>query len=387
MRLLLVGNYVPDAQQSMRRFEDLLARGLRDRGVAVDVARPGVRWGGRPQAALGKWRGYVDKYLRFPRELRAFEARADLVHVVDHSNAVYVPRRPEVPWIVTCHDLLAVRGARGEDTDCPASPAGRLLQRAILAGLRRATAVACDSTSTLNDLKRLAPEALSQRRKLILLGLNRAWRPLTAAEALARLAALPAVPWDQPFLLHVGSNLRRKNKAAIIRVLARLRDRWPGHVVFCGGGFPAELEGPARAAGVRDRMFAIPAPDDAQLEAAYARAHALVYPSKCEGFGWPVIEAQACGCPVICSDRTSLPEVGGDAARVHALDDEAGMAESVVQLADPEVRRAVVARGFANVERFDPARMLSAYLQLYTAVLPAAPVEERRLAGSGLSQQ
>jgi glycosyltransferase involved in cell wall biosynthesis len=386
MRLLLVCNYAPDAQQSMLRFGAMLREGLAARGHEVATLAPEARWGGRRRGPAEKWLRYLDKYVAFPRQLRrrvAHEARRGplLVHVVDHSNAVYVPhargardKTNSVRWLVTCHDLLAVRGALGEDTDCPASALGRRLQAAILAGLARADAVACDSTSTRRDLERLAPEAGAQLRDVILLGLNQPLRPLARSAALARLAAVGGVPWNAPFLLHVGSNLKRKNRAAIVRVLARARATWPElRAVFAGEALDDDLRRIAREAGVAGEIFGAAGLSAAQLEAAYSLAHALVFPSKCEGFGWPVIEAQACGCPVICSDRTSLPEIAGDAAALHALEDESGMAESVLRLRAAEWRAEMTARGAANLSRFEGARMFEAYLALYRRVSAAQP--------------
>ena len=133
MNVILLGNYRPDAQQSMLRFGELLEGQLKARGHEVCQMRPrrraGIWFGGGGRT--GKWLGYVDKYLLFPgdlsRRLRAMKAREpSIVHVLDHSNAVYLPRKPPVPWVITCHDLLAVRGALGEDTDCPASWLGAL---------------------------------------------------------------------------------------------------------------------------------------------------------------------------------------------------------------------------------------------------------------------
>jgi glycosyltransferase involved in cell wall biosynthesis len=379
MRILLVGNYPPDGQQSMLRFGAMLGEPLQRRGLEVSFVAPQSSGLARAlqrksSGAAAKWLGYFDKYILFPRHLARHVARnpaGSIVHVVDHSNAVYVPRSRsgETPWVVTCHDLLAVRGALGEDTDCPASALGRRLQRAITRGLARASAIACDSTSTLRDVERLVPTTRAQLRPVILLGLNHPYGRIAEPEARSRLSAINDVPWAQPFVLHVGSNLARKNKAGVLRVFARVADRWPGNLVFCGAELPGELRAAAGALGVAHRVFAAPGLDNRQLEAAYTLAHAMIYPSKCEGFGWPIIEAQACGCPVVCSDRTSLPEVGGAAAFVHALDDEAGMADSVLRLTAPACRTDVVSRGQANLARFRADRMIDAYAALYEEVL------------------
>lgn len=377
MKIALVTNYVPDGQQSMLRFGDLLRRELSARGHEVVVIAPtplsGHRWLAR--AAGEKWAGYAAKYLSFPSELRdALQggppAAAQVIHVVDHSNALYIPARRDRPWIATCHDLLAVRGARGEDTDCPASWLGRRLQEAIVRGLARADAIACDSRSTLDDADRLVPRDSRQQRRSIPLGLNQPLRPQPASAARARLAAREPRLAAAPYLLHVGSNLARKNKAGVLRIFAQARAAgWDGWLVLAGAPLTPELQSAAGALGVGAQVLALPHVSDEELAALYSAAHALVFPSKCEGFGWPVLEAQACGCPVICSDRTSLPEVGGDAAQVFALSDEAGMADAVGRLQSPDARAAVIARGFANAGRFSVERMVDAYLELYEEVV------------------
>jgi glycosyltransferase involved in cell wall biosynthesis len=383
MKLILVCNYAPDAQQSMLRFGALLQEQWSLRGYEVHVIAPSrsvftcLLQLSKGRAA--KWLGYVDKYLLFPRRLAQALAHIGndaqtVAHVVDHSNALYVPRRRgTMPWVVTCHDLLAVRGALGEDTDCPASGLGRQLQARIVRGLGRASAIVADSTYTLRDVNRLIRASRPQVRRVVFLGLNHPYRIIARSEARARLAAFPGVPWHESFVLHVGSNLSRKNKAGVLRVFARVAPNWPGNLIFCGAALPSELSAEATTLGVASRIFSVSAPDNAQLEAIYGLAHVLLFPSKSEGFGWPVIEAQACGCPVICSDRTSLPEIAGDAALVHALDDEVGMAASIRKLVEAPFRAACVGRGLANLARFANAGMIDAYGAVYEEVLSVHP--------------
>ncbi len=377
IEVLLLCNYLPDGQQSMLRFGELMARLLPERGYQVECLRPRVcAFPSRPRGAggLGKWIGYIDKYILFPRQvtrrLRNLRPGRSIVHIVDHSNALYVPRRSSgVPSVVTCHDLLAVRGARGEDTGCPASPFGRRLQQWIVNGLSRTHGISCDSTSTLRDVERLVPADASQIRRVIMLAQNHCYQPVSRELASPLLAGIPGIPWQEPFLLHVGSNLARKNKEGIVRVLARLGDRWRGNAIFCGAELSPQLEALAQTLGVRRRIFAVPRPDNSQLEAIYSVAHAFLFPSACEGFGWPLIEAQACGCPVICSDRTSLPEIGGEGALTFAVEDEGGMAEAVLKLAQPAFRAERIQRGFENLARFTDEQMLDAFGELYRQVL------------------
>ena len=103
------------------------------------------------------------------------------------------------------------------------------------------------------------------------------------------------------------------------------------------------------------------------IEALYNRASALLFPSRYEGFGWPPIEAQACGCPVVASDIAPIAEVLRDSAALHRLDDEAGMAASILRLStDEKYREQIRQAGFQNVEsRFRTSRMMQEYIAIY----------------------
>jgi glycosyltransferase involved in cell wall biosynthesis len=378
MRILVVENYAADRQQSMLRFGALLERELSRRGLDVQSIRPAQRLmprGQRSGATAGKWLGYADKYILFPRRLQRWiltHANAEtVVHVVDHSNAVYVPRRATVPWVVTCHDLLAVLGARGDEPSCPASWLGRRLQGRVVRGLALSAGIAAVSRATLRDVERVVPPRAGREQQVISLGLNYPFGSGDARSARAALARLDHIPWHQPFVLHVGSNLPRKNKPAILRIFAKIADRWPGNLVFCGAPLTDELLRQATTLGVVHRVFAAAELTEPELAAVYQLAHALVYPSICEGFGWPIIEAQACGCPVVCSDRTSLPEVAGDGALVFPIENEAAMAEAIIALQDGETRGRAVQHGFGNVGRFSNDRMCEQYTALYSKVVAA----------------
>src|ERR1700730_694393 len=156
--VLLIGNYAPDQQQSMLRFNQMMLQGLRDCGINAELIRPPAFFGRIRLfgGGIGKWLAYIDKFILFRWRLsRKLAQRPALVHICDHSNAPYARAVSRFPLVITCHDMLAVRGGLGEDTDCPASPAGRILQRWILRGLGRADVVACDSRATADDAKRL----------------------------------------------------------------------------------------------------------------------------------------------------------------------------------------------------------------------------------------
>jgi glycosyltransferase involved in cell wall biosynthesis len=371
-RVLLIGNYPADRQQSMLRFADLLQRGLEARGAEVRLIHPHAmlfdpRW---DPTGRGRWLAYLDKFLVFPAALSHHLAWAEVVHICDHANAIYSRWITDRPTLATCHDLLAVRGALGEDTDCRPNPTGKLLQAWIVSGLRRTRMIAAVSTYTLDDVDRIVGGDPAAHR-LVLNGLNHGYQ-VRAAKACHE--TLRHLPWagTRRFVLHVGGNDLRKNRAGVLRVFARIRERWNGDLVFAGRGLSPELERLAAELGLAGRIHQVADPDNHQLEALYNLAHAFFFPSSFEGFGWPIIEAQACGCAVVCSDCGPFREVAGDGALIRPLGDEAGMAEDLLRLDDAPLRAQLVARGLANLRRFSAERMIDQYLELY-----------RELAGDG----
>jgi glycosyltransferase involved in cell wall biosynthesis len=371
--VLLIGNFLPDQQQSMQRFSEMMLRELRALGVNVRLVRPRP-WLVRFVRAsfIAKWAGYFDKFILFPWRLRQYRD-ADVIHICDHSNAVYTSRLRGSRVVVTCHDLLAVRGALGEETDCPASITGKILQRWIRNGLRRATAVACVSKATATDANRLlATGNDGPRTSIIENGLNYNFRPLPEDEATTRLAPLQRLKLDRPFVLHVGSNLRRKNRAGVLRIFAKTKDHWDAQLVFAGDPIGAELSAGARALGVTHRVVEIVAPESELLEALYNRAHALLFPSRFEGFGWPIAEAQACGCPVLTSNSPPMSEVAGEAALLRDVEDENGFAEDLLRLRHRALREKNRELGLQNAARFSARKMAERYLALYRELGAAA---------------
>jgi len=382
--VLLLGNYAPDRQQSMLRFSTMLLEGLRAAGIAAELITPQPFFGNFHGAggAVAKWLAYFDKFLLFPWRLKARLAmgerasnapseRVSLVHICDHSNAVYVRRCQPLPVVVTCHDLLAVRGALGDETDCPASATGNILQRWILRGLQRASAVACVSQATLADAQRLIASSSSKPvLSVATLGLNYPYRKLPAHEVSSRLEAQKALDASKPFVLHVGSNLKRKNRDGVMRIFARTRKEWDGLLVFAGESLPSDLRSLGEELEISARIVEIAHPEGPLLEALYNRATAFIYPSRFEGFGWPIAEAQACGCPVICGDTGPLPEVAGEAGLIHPTDDEDAFASDILRLTDAAERERWSQKSLRNAERFSTERMVAHYIEIYRSLVP-----------------
>lgn len=371
MKVLLVANYISDGQESMLRFSRVLATGFEHAGLTVEVIRP-VPLVGRLKPAgtgLGKWLGYIDKFLLFPSELRRRARGADVVHICDHSNAMYVAHLGGTPSVVTCNDMLAIRSARGEINENRTGVTGRMLQRWILRSLSRAGRLVCISEATRQDVLRLTkrdPCAVS----LTYMGLNYPYAPVHevahAREARSRGEAFDSsvfprfeVP-SRPYILHVGGTQWYKNRHGVLGMYdalkARLGPATP-HLVIVGRPGIAHRDVEQRS-GV----------DNKELAALYSGAELMIFPSLEEGFGWPIVEAQACGCPVLTTRRAPMTEVAGDAARyLNDPKDLEGGADAISRLLriDREQRHEITRQGMINAKRFGTERMIEQYVAVY----------------------
>ena len=206
---------------------------------------------------------------------------------------------------------------------------------------------------------------------MISLGLNYPYRELPPAEARARLAEHSVLASEQPFVLHVGSNLHRKNREGVLRIFARCKDQWDGSLVFAGEPLSDALRSLAGQLGVLERVVEVPDATSELLEALYNCATALLFPSTFEGFGWPIAEAQACGCPVICTDREPMTEVAGergaDSRRSRTKQDLPPISCVSRTLRSASTWRA---KGLENAKRFSSALMIAKYCELYRSLAP-----------------
>ena len=370
--VLLIGNYAPERQQSMLRFAAMMLEGLAAAGVEAELIQPQPFFGKLSFAGnfVTKWFAYIDKFVLFPRRLKAkLRACPAVVHICDHSNAMYSRKVRSTPVVVTCHDLLAVRGGLGEDTDCPASATGRLLQRWIISGLRHAAAVACDSITTCDDAQRIVTAGSDEPKLAVIkLGQSYPYRVIAAVDAEPRLRAVSQLDLSRPYVLHVGSNLRRKNREGVLRIFARCQERWDGQLVFAGEGLNESLQNLADSLGVSDRVVEIVGPSNELLEALYNRATAFLFPSRFEGFGWPIIEAQACGCPVLTSSTNPMAEVAGNGAFLRDPGDEQGFADDLMLLTDRGQHAVWSKKALENAKQFTAEKMIAEYRELYRSL-------------------
>lgn len=314
-KILLIGNYKNDNQHSMLLYSAWLMKSLRDNGFDVTVIEPEVRLGKylRQYKFVNKWLGYFDKFILFPFELLFIKQQYDLIHICDHSNAPYESWLHGRKISITCHDMLAVRKARGEFCGQKTKTMGRLLQRWVLVSLRRVDNICCVSEATHSDLVRLLKKEI---KNLVTIPnvLNYCYSPIGAEEAQDRLLK-EKLRIERPFFMHLGGDQWYKNKIGVLRLFFQLqrRARFEKYsLILAGRTNSEEIRSYIQKRGLAERVILLNEPSQKVIEALYCLADALLFISLFEGFGWPIIEAQACGCPVVTSNREPMKSLASN---------------------------------------------------------------------------
>lgn len=376
MKIILIGNYPLDKQESMNRFAEMLADGFHSKGIETEIWKPVVFFAKPFQittSGIGKWLGYIDKWILFPLILKwrltksKFKSSKVKFHVCDHSNSPYLPYLPKDKTVITCHDVLAIRGAMGyKDAYCPASRTGKILQQWILNNLVKAKKLVSVSHFSLNQLKELAAPISLENKKWIVIhnAFNADFEPISEEES-QKLLSEVNMPIDKPYILHVGSALPRKNRDLLLKMVVELGDKWEGYICFAGKAINESLMQEIKRLGLTARVKSIVRPSHKQLVALYSACEAFIFPSLSEGFGWPLIEAQACGTPVIASNLEPMPEVSGNTAIHVNPHDAKGFAKALLSLNTTDKRNEIINSGFENIKRFHISKVIDAYVTIH----------------------
>lgn len=287
-----------------------------------------------------------------------------MVHICDHSNSVYLSWIKSVPKLITCHDALAIRSALGHYPQNPTSRSGKALQGWILRSLRLADLVVYVSNKTRFDFEQLL--GIDVPCEVIPHALN--WSYSAASDAEINLLLSQLGLGRNGYILHVGGNQWYKNRLSVLRMFAVLRahEQFRGmRLVMVGKPLTQEMQAWCRVNGMGDVLELLDVGND-QLRALYSGAFALLFPSLEEGFGWPVLEAQACGCPVITSNRAPLNEIAGSEAKFV----DPGRPESIIAAALEcfGERTQMIEAGFRNLTRFNDSDVIRSYEACYEAV-------------------
>ena len=273
------------------------------------------------------------------------------------------------PFVVTVHDLARLCFPFAAET-----PEEKLGLKLDTLGIQRAEHLIAVSECTKTDLMDYL-DVPSHKVSVIHNGIERrVFHPVEAK------------PFDFPYLLYVGTERPRKNLRTLLEALAALKETAEGsrdlRLVKVGSAGRTEEFREATVAEIDrlgldgDVVFTEDATDD-ELAAYYSGAEALILPSLYEGFGLPLVEAMACGCPVIAANGSALPEVAGDAALFFEPRDPAGLTRRIRELlTSPSLSDEMTCRGLARAERFSWDRAADETLQVYRSIEagPGVPV-------------
>jgi glycosyltransferase involved in cell wall biosynthesis len=284
-----------------------------------------------------------------------------------HSPDFVLPATWRARTVLTVHDLSFMRFPA-----CSSPPLLAYLMEAVPRSVRRADLILADSENTRRDVIELLGVS-PDRVHTLLLGVEDAFASQTAPEATQ--AALARYGIARPYILGVGTLQPRKNYPRLIRAYARLRERHGIDHQLVIAGAPGWLYEDVYATiaehglGEAVRITGFVAETD--LPALYQAADLFAFPSLYEGFGLPILEAMACGTPVVTGNGSSLPEVAGDAALLVAPEDEDALADAIWRLlSDPSLCDTLVSRGYQRVRNFTWAKAAQQLLEAYATLAP-----------------
>ena len=371
--------------QSMPRFTKMLSKGMKERGHTIEIWAPIARFSHlNVPAFYRKWLSYIDSYILFPQEIRKrlTQCSSDTLFVItDNALGPWIPLISNRPHVIHCHDFLAQRSALGEIPENPTSWTGQHYQAFIRRGFSQGHNFISISATTQHDLHRML-EREPAISKIVYNGLVDAFAPATnIPKQRHELQRELAINLSDGFLLHVGGNQWYKNREGIIRLYSAWRASSTRQLpLLLAGEAPSEsVLRTYRQSNAKEEIHFLTGATDILIKKLYQSASLLLFPSLAEGFGWPIIEAMASGCPVITTDEAPMTEVSGQAAfQIPRLTSEenakdwaanaAGVINQVLGLSTIE-RNEVIAAGLLNAQRFDSAAHLDRIEQIYQTIL------------------
>jgi glycosyltransferase involved in cell wall biosynthesis len=272
----------------------------------------------------------INRFCDYPRWLRKQADRFDVFHLIDHSYGQLALVIPPERTVVTCHDLDTFRCVLDPVAE-PRPRWFRAMAQRTLNGFLRCRHVITPSESTRAEL---LSQGLFRQDQVTVVhpGPDPIFFSTFDGASQERVAALASIG-NQPYILHVGSTIRRKRVDVLLRTFARTLKEVPQiRLVRVGGTLTEQQSQLAKDLDVGDKILQAPHLTKAQLAAVYQGAALLLQTSDAEGFGLPVIEAMACGCPVVASSIASLREAGGSAAEYCPVGEIEVWSDTVVRL-------------------------------------------------------
>lgn len=355
VRELVAALALQDAETDYRLF-------VAGAGFADLPPAPGRNFIWKPTRITPRWFARLWHRAYLPVPVEVITGKVQLYHATDF---VLPPTLPRTRTLLTVHDLSFVRVPQA------ASPSLKAYLDAVVPrSVRRADCVLADSEATRDDLIEIY--GVSPEKIIVLLSGVDAHFQRAGHEEQTKVLQKYRLH-DAEFILSVGTVQPRKNYTRLIQSLAHLRrEARDLHLVIAGGR--GWLEDPIHRTihdeGLASFVHFLGFVDEADLPGLYSAARCFAFPSLYEGFGLPVLEAMACGTPVMTSNVSSLPEVAGNAALLVDPYDLEAITDALRRLTDDSgLRSSMIQQGYLRAAQFTWKRSARHLQQLYQQIL------------------
>ena len=288
---------------------------------------------------------------------RLLGSQDDIIHLLNQNFARYA-LLVKNPYIVTVHDLIRFSLGFAKETITE-----KILLKLDIRGIKRASHIIAVSQTTRKDMITHL-KIPDDRISVIYNGLDHSlFKPYKV-----RL-------FNRPYILYVGSERPRKNLGRLFEAFAVIRKEFPELLLVKVGvagrtrEYRQEIMRKLDSLRIDQAVIFVEYVSELDLAYYYSSAALLAYPSLYEGFGFPPLEAMACGCPVVTSDTSSLPEVVGEAGIMFNPYDTDSLVEAMRKvLTDSELRDDMVRKGLEQAKKFSWEKAARETQEVYNKV-------------------
>ena len=273
------------------------------------------------------------------------ESEYDLYHPTYYEAVTYPNNRPVV---ITAHDFISELFPQGSG--------GSEITEYKRESFRRADKIICISENTRQDLLKLFPEVDELKTELVYHALT--WE------------TKEPLPAEKPYILFTGVRNAYKNFPRFVRAVAPLLQKYDLDLLCSGHGFSEGELQMFEELGIKDRVHHKFAKDKEELQDMYRSAFLFVFPSLYEGFGFPILEAYASGCPIALSNTSCFPEIAGDAGTYFNPESESSIQEAVKSLIGSEdLRNKMRGKGYNRLSKFTVEKLIQNTAAVYKQLL------------------